>query len=63
MKKTLAVITLILTLTGCGILSGEVYVGTRRIDEVQQTQVMKDKPFKCLFVNCQDSWGGAANVK
>lgn len=30
-------------LSGC---AGEVYLGTRRIDEVQQTQVMKDKSWK-----------------
>ena len=43
----LAIITS--ALTGC---AGEIYIGTRRIDEVQQTQVMKDKPWKCLLTEC-----------
>lgn len=39
---------------GCSALipTGEFYVGSRRIDEVQQTQVMKDKPLRCMFVDC-----------
>lgn len=42
-------ISIMLFSSGC---AGEIYLGTRRIDEVQQTQVMKDKPLKCLFVEC-----------
>lgn len=43
--------------SGCGILSGEMYIGTRRIDEVEQKQVMHDKPFKCMFVDCSNQRG------
>lgn len=42
-------LTIMLFSSGC---AGEIYLGARRIDEVQQTQVMKDKPLKCLFVEC-----------
>jgi hypothetical protein len=46
-----------ISLSGC--FAGEVYMGTRRIDEVHQTQVMKDKSLRCLFVEC----GGGQNGK
>ncbi len=43
-------------LTGCGIVSGEMYVGTRRIDVYQASQKMyrKPTPWKCYFVNCPE---------
>lgn len=35
---------------GC---SGELYMGSRRIDEYQATQTMHNQPlFKCLFSDC-----------
>lgn len=42
-------IVAVVVMSGC---SGELYVGTRRIDEVTQTQKMIDKPWYCAYVNC-----------
>lgn len=52
-------IVFVLLLSGCSALipTGELYVGSRRIDEVQQTQVMKDKPLRCMFVDCGGGHG------
>ena len=41
----LFLISMILTSIVCSGCAGEIYIGTRRIDEVQQTQVMRDKSF------------------
>lgn len=46
--KTIIIITVLLMTSGC---AGEFYVGTRRIDTYEAHQVMKDKPYKCLFGN------------
>lgn len=40
-----------LNLTGC---SGELYLGTRRIDRYEQTQSMTEKPAYCHFFNCPE---------
>lgn len=50
-------VLLVMATSGCGVLSGEIYGGIRRIDEVRQEQVMKDKPLKCLFVDCDNVRG------
>lgn len=42
-------------LTGC--VSGELYVGTRRIDRVEQHQYMDDKSWYCAYVPCDDVKG------
>lgn len=47
-------VLLVMATSGC---AGEMYLGMRRIDEVEQKQVMKDKPLKCLFVNCDNVRG------
>jgi len=49
-------VLLVMATSGC---AGEIYLGTRRIDEVRQEQVMKDKPLKCLFVNCDNNVRGS----
>lgn len=41
---------LAVALSGC-----EVYVGTRRIDHVEQTQTMTDKPWYCAYFDCRGS--------
>lgn len=48
MKKVMIVL-LVLSLQAC---AGEIYLGHRRIDEYTAQQTMKDKPLKCLFVEC-----------
>lgn len=47
---------LVTGLVGCA--GGEVYLGTRRIDEYQASQQTHDKPYKCLFVDC-NNYGGS----
>ena len=59
MLKVVIVLLVVGSMTGC---AGEMYIGTRRIDEYTATQTMKDKPYKCLFVEC-GSTGGAYGDK
>lgn len=40
-------------LTGC-VPAGEIYLGSRRIDEFERTERMVDKPLKCLFTDCPE---------
>jgi hypothetical protein len=41
-------------LSGC---AGEIYLGTRRIDQFERTESMKPQPLKCLFVSCGEASG------
>jgi len=54
----IVVLALCLSQTGCGLISGEVYLGSRRIDEVEQKQIMRDKSWRDVV------WGnGLADQK
>jgi hypothetical protein len=46
--SALALITL--TQSGCAY---EVYAGGRRIDKVEQTQVMVNQPWYCAYIECK----------
>lgn len=45
----ITILALGLALSGC---AGELYIGTRRIDRVEQTQVMESKSWYCAYINC-----------
>lgn len=40
-----------LNLTGC---SGEIYLGTRQIDQWEETRTMKEKPAYCRLFSCKE---------
>lgn len=48
------VIASILALQLCGCVAGELYVGTRRIDKVEQHQFMDNRSWYCAYVPCDE---------
>jgi hypothetical protein len=53
----IGVVAVLVVMSTSGCAGAELYVGTRRIDEYRAEQSTKDKPYKCLFVQCNDQGG------
>lgn len=58
MRKQIGIMLVLvgsILLSACGPLmgNGEIYFGSRRVDEVTQVQKMNDKPWYCAYMTCE----------